>query len=116
MANDDTEWLEETRAWWRDIIYNPDGTLNEDAILAELSDFKFMIEEVPKVYSEITGGMLSKPNYHASGVLQAHEEHLEELIAEMQHEVAREVIEMLEAGHTKDDILKEYPCVYPRRH
>jgi hypothetical protein len=28
-----------------------------------------MLDEVPKVYSEVSGGLLSKPNYYAESVL-----------------------------------------------
>lgn len=62
---------------WKHIVENPDGTLNKDQIMKELSDFSFMIDEVPKVYSEVTGGMLSKPMYYCSSVISAHEDYLE---------------------------------------
>ena len=53
----------------KDLCTNPDGTLNIEAIKNEMSDFEFIIGEVPKVYMHITGGTLSKPNYHAEGVI-----------------------------------------------
>lgn len=68
--------------FWKRLVENEDGTLNKDAVMRELHDFHFMIEEVPKVYEVVTGGMLSKPNYHARGVIQAFEEYVERLVDE----------------------------------
>ena len=55
--------------FWAEIVCNEDGSINMEQVKKELSDFHFMIEEVPKVYSEVTDGMLSKPNYYAESVL-----------------------------------------------
>ena len=55
--------------FWKDIVCNDDGTLNPIAVKNELSDFSFMLEQVPQVYGEITGGRLSYPNYDAETVL-----------------------------------------------
>ena len=46
-----------------------DGKLDKEAVLNEISDYDFILEEVPKVYCEITGGKLSKLMYPASVVL-----------------------------------------------
>ena len=45
------------------------GKLDEKAVLKEIYDYDFLLGEVPKVYSEITGGLLSKTNYKAEVVL-----------------------------------------------
>jgi hypothetical protein len=55
--------------FWRDIILNDDGTVNLEAVKNELADFKFIIDQVPEVYSAVTGGVLSKPMYKASVVI-----------------------------------------------
>lgn len=59
----------EFQEFGKDIICNEDGTLNPIAVKNELSDFSFMLDQVPKVYSEVTGGRLSYPNYEAETVL-----------------------------------------------
>jgi|SRR3990167_2098966 len=46
-----------------------DGKLDEKAVLKEISDYDFILEEVPRVYCEITGGLLSKLNYRAEVIL-----------------------------------------------
>lgn len=56
--------------FWKDIVCNDDGTLNPIAVKNELSDYSFILDQVPKVYSEITDGRLSYPHYEAETVLQ----------------------------------------------
>ncbi len=46
-----------------------------------MSDFYFVMNQVSKVYSHITNGMLSKPNYHASGVISCADEVLNAHVA-----------------------------------
>lgn len=55
--------------FWKDIVCNDDGTLNPVAVKNELSDYSFILDQVPKVYSEVTGGRLSYPNYEAETVI-----------------------------------------------
>lgn len=58
----------ESDKFWEDIIYKK-GKLDEKQVLKELSDFYYIMEQVPKVYDEITGGALSKLMYPAETVL-----------------------------------------------
>lgn len=46
---------------------NEDGSLNKDQVKRELADYRFMLYEVPKVYSEFAE--LSKPNYTADVII-----------------------------------------------
>ena len=55
--------------FWADIVCNEDGSINMEQVKKELSDYSFILGEVPKVYSEVTCGLLSKPNYYAESVL-----------------------------------------------
>jgi len=59
--------LQKIKDEW-DWIYK-NGKLDEEAVLKELLDYNFVLEQVPIVYEEITGGLLSKPNYKAGSVL-----------------------------------------------
>lgn len=56
--------------FWKYLVCNEDGSLNTIAVKNELSDYRFMLEQVQKVYSEVTGGRLSYPTYEAETVLQ----------------------------------------------
>lgn len=61
--------------FWEEILMKPDGTINLEQLKKELEDFSFIIHEVPKVYLHVTGDTLSKPNYHADGVISCADEH-----------------------------------------
>lgn len=67
--------------FWKDIC-EKNGELDLDAIQRELSDYHFLLDNVPKVYERITGGKLSKPNYYAGTVLAEYEDNLTRLIEE----------------------------------
>jgi hypothetical protein len=67
MKNNEVE--EVFQEFWAEIVCNEDGSINIDQVKKELSDYSFMLDEVPKVYCEVTGGLLSKPNYYAESVL-----------------------------------------------
>ena len=68
MIKNEEEIDKEVVAYWEDIIYK-DGKLDEEQVMKELSDFYFAMMEVPKVYCDITGGLLSKIMYPANVVL-----------------------------------------------
>lgn len=53
---------------WKKIIYKNDK-IDEEQVMKELEDYSFLLEEVPKIYCEITKGLLSKLNYKAEIVL-----------------------------------------------
>lgn len=55
--------------FWKDIICNEDGSINIEQLKKELYDYSRVLDNVPAVYSEITGGMLSYPTYKSETVL-----------------------------------------------
>lgn len=59
--------------FWASIVC-PGGNWDLDQVKRELHDYHTCIVEVPKVYMEITGHLLSKPNYLASEVIAVHDE------------------------------------------
>jgi len=61
----------ESDNFWKDIIYNKDGSLNEEQILKELSDFRYIMKQVPIVYEEVAG--LTKLMYPAKTIIQEFE-------------------------------------------
>lgn len=67
MSNYDVEQVYQD--FWKEIICDKDGNINIEKVKNELHDYYIMLEEVPKVYSEITDGLLSKPLYDAEIVL-----------------------------------------------
>jgi len=77
--------------YWADIIMNKDGTVNLEQVKKELHDYTFMLNEVPKVYCEVSGGLLSYPNYYASSVIESFENHIEKLFEERYKEMVNEI-------------------------
>jgi len=49
-----------------------------------------MLQEVPKVYCEVTGGLLSKPNYCADSVISAFEDEVEKRIKQRKEDEIRD--------------------------
>lgn len=68
-------------AFWQPLI-RTDGVLDETKILNELSDYSFLLENVPQVYMEISNGKLSKPNYPASVMIGEFEQTVIDAVAE----------------------------------
>jgi len=91
---------EELKEKW-DWIYK-DGKLDEEAVLKEISDYDFILGEVPKVYEEITGGQLSKLNYKAEIILGEFNEKFwdKEIIIE-------DIKEMIKSAGTLEELKKE---------
>lgn len=61
--------VEKEWEFWQTIICNENGTIDIEQLKKELCDYSLMLGEVPYVYSEVTGGMLSKPHYYADTVI-----------------------------------------------
>ena len=98
--------------FWKPLIYT-NGKIDEKKVMNELADFYFIMKEVPKVYLEITGGLLSKLKYPAETVLsEFHEKFLDK-------EITKDDVEMMvEESKTLDelkDILEEYFEFLPKK-
>lgn len=65
--NKENKTIQEIKETWEWLYKN--GKLDEEEVLKEISDYDFILEEVPKVYCEITGGSLIKLMYPAEVVL-----------------------------------------------
>ena len=66
--------------FWKDICSNNDGTPNFNQIKKELADFNFILDQLPKIYSNLTGGLLSKPMYEASTIINKVDDYYKECI------------------------------------
>lgn len=64
--------------WAADLLL-PDGTLDKDKVMRELHDYRMVLDEVSKVYDNITGGRFSKPLTEAVHVIAAADEYYESL-------------------------------------
>lgn len=104
-------WNAKVRDRWMPIIA-PDGVIREDLVLAELSDFSHILNEVPSVYAVVTGGKLSEPNYFAHAVLSVYEDEASGEIREGQLEVLLDVADGLDLDEDTlavlTDVAKRY--------
>lgn len=82
---DAPDYVRTYQDFWREIVESPDGTLNRDQIMRELSDYHAVMHEVSKVYDEVTG-RISKPNTAAFHVIAEVEERTQEAIKEARKE------------------------------
>jgi polyhydroxyalkanoate synthesis regulator phasin len=71
---------DEAKKFWQDTY--SDGVSAQD-IANELSDMHIMLEAVPIVYQEVTGGMLSKHTYKAKDVISEYRNHVDKLVNEL---------------------------------
>ena len=85
------DWIE----FWEDICTTDTGDLDLAQIKKELSDFLMVLERVPLVYSHVTGGAISKPNTDAAAVIEAADEHCEEVMEDN----LNEALEAIQKAH-----------------
>lgn len=78
MASD-----KESDAFWDEIFSEKDYPFNKENAYKELQDYYFVLEQLPKIYMEITGGTLSKTTYFASSVVEAYNDALDRYYQEI---------------------------------
>lgn len=83
--------VKEAKEFWKS-VYEDGVTLQDMA--NELYDMHIMLENVPKVYCEVTGGKLSKHNYLASSVIGEFNNYVESVADEVRAEYAGEIAEL----------------------
>lgn len=84
------DYMKTYRDFWADLV-ETDGKLDLDKVARELSDYSFLMHEVPKVYDHVSGGMISKPNTHAFEVKAAHDQRRQEECDEAVKEATEEL-------------------------
>jgi len=70
-------YKEKYDSFWKDIV-EVNGVLDLDKVQRELSDYSFLLKEVPKVYMEVSGWQISKANTHAFEVIETFKEQFED--------------------------------------
>jgi hypothetical protein len=55
--------------FWKDIVENPDGTINIEQVKKELADYKMVMGIFREVYCELTGDRISKVNTNAEAII-----------------------------------------------
>lgn len=81
---------ENWESFWKGIVCNPDGSINQEKVKKELYDFSYIMDQVPKVYCHITGDILSKLMYPAETVISVADEHFQKVLEREMKEAAEE--------------------------
>jgi hypothetical protein len=68
--------------FWVDILCKEDGLLDLDQMKRELSDYHMLLQNMPSILMEATGGRVSKPNTDRSVVIQLIQEEQQRLFEE----------------------------------
>lgn len=66
----------ESDDFW-DSVFDEEYPFNKENAYKELKDYYFVLEQLPLIYMEITGGTLSKTTYFASSVIEAYNDSVE---------------------------------------
>jgi DNA helicase TIP49 (TBP-interacting protein) len=67
--NENDQIKNEYEIFWKGIVENKDGSFNKEQIMKELSDYSFLLKQIPRVYEHATGGLMSKCMYNAEDVI-----------------------------------------------
>lgn len=62
--------------FWDTYVFNEENPFNKENAYKELADYYFLLQVIPELYMKITGGTLSKTNYFAQSIYEAHEDYL----------------------------------------
>lgn len=65
---------------WKEILENPDGSINKEQLKLELADYSDMIDRMTTLTYRLTNGILSYPTYPVETILAVHEEVLEDTL------------------------------------
>lgn len=97
--------IKESNEFWES-VFSEDYPFNKENAYKELSDFYFILEQVPKVYCAVTGDRLSKPMYPAKIVIEAYEEDLNKICNDRLKEEMQYILEDIEECENKDEIME----------
>lgn len=59
IKNTPEELKQRYEYFWKDILENPDGSINKEQLYKELSDFEMLMNNVTKIYMLATGNKVS---------------------------------------------------------
>ena len=62
---------------WKPLLLT-DGVLDMEKVKNEMMDLIFVYKQVAEVYSELTGGLLSKPMYYAGTIIGKHQDEVQD--------------------------------------
>ena len=92
-----------------DFLFNEDGTVNAEAALTEMFDYYELAKRMSELVYNITNGRMSKPNYLVSSIMSVHEDVIESLLQQAQHEAVQRAFELILEGKTPQEVLDAFP-------
>ena len=93
--------LRQQEAWdfWRPIVA-PAGVLLRNRVKAELHDYLLLLDTLPRVYSDLSGGAISDPHTHPSVI----QDYLDAFVAENADAAVLELVtEILDIIKSSED-------------
>lgn len=94
------EEKQESRQFWDSIIRNPDGTMNEEQLYKELSDFSFLIEQAGLVYCHVAN--LGKVTHFANTIISEADRHYSEVYKDVAKEFLKDMHDIGYIGLKQD--------------
>lgn len=98
------ELRKESNEFWDD-VFSCDYPFNKENVYKELSDFYFLMEQIPEIYCTVTGGKLSKTMYNSKTIIEAYEEYLNKTCEEHTKEKLTYLLEEIEECNDKNEII-----------
>lgn len=86
--------------FWKKHVTDEQGNLDEDKVKRELSDYKYVLDQVQTVYSELAD--LSKPFYSAQTIISRAHEKQAEYARDIYVEDIRQMVEADGTVHLSD--------------
>lgn len=107
--NNKRDYQKEWEDFWKDICTDDNGNLNLDQVKRELSDYSFILEQLPTIYCHITGDTLSKPFYDAKTIINLADEHYQNHYYEI---ISDDLLEIINDNELDDSekltLIKKY--------
>jgi len=108
-ATDDTtvpDYMQDYESYWKNIVENPDGTLNKDQVARELADALTLQRHLSEIYSEVSSGRVSKPFTLPSVVTEMFHEALTEAADEAINDLVAKLAERQAGPYSTQEIVE----------
>lgn len=107
-----TDEIEEKyRTFWKPLLERPDGSIDMGQVKKELFDFSNMITNTTRAFSELSGGMISKPLTDWDCVVSENNLYHERLMEEQMEDWRTDILSALDGCTDPEEmirIIKEY--------
>ncbi|PER27204.1 hypothetical protein CN485_20135 [Bacillus cereus] len=102
--NETKDYNQVFEEFWKKHVTDEQGNLDNDKVKRELNDYKYLLDQVPTVYSELAG--LSKPFYSAQTIINVAHENQKEYARDIYLEDIKQMAD--EDGTVQLSAIEEY--------